>query len=76
MQSHLRALRLRWLSTENFQNDETVKGCSIPSKNEFKTQINNKLRWLASDINFKLLHIGCPIAQDSGMIFYLNLTGD
>ena len=31
----------------------------IPSKNKFKTQMNNKLRWLASDINFKLLHTGC-----------------
>ena len=26
---------------------------------------NNKLRWLASDINFKLLlHTGCPITHD------------
>ena len=24
---------------------------------------NNKLRWLASDINFKLLHTGCSIAH-------------
>ena len=23
---------------------------------------NNNLRWLSSDINFKLLHTGCPIA--------------
>ena len=40
------ALHLRWLSTEKFQNNEAVKGGCIPSK--------NKLRWLASDINFKL----------------------
>ena len=37
------------------------KGGCIPSKNKFKTQINNKLRWLASDLNFKLLHTGCPV---------------
>ena len=24
---------------------------------------NNELRWLTSDVNFKLLHIGCPIAS-------------
>ena len=33
----------------------------IPSNNEFKTQNTTKLRWLASDINFKLLHTGCPV---------------
>ena len=42
----------------------TVKGNYIPSKNKFKTQKHNKLRWLASNINFKLLHTGCPIAHD------------
>ena len=41
----------------------TVKGGCIPSKNKFKTQINDKLRWLASDINFKLQHTGFPIAD-------------
>ena len=30
-----------------------------------KHKKNNKLRWLASDINFKLLHTGCPIAHDA-----------
>ena len=57
------ALHLRWLTTEKLQNYETVKGGCITSTNEFKTQINNKLRWLASVINFKLLHTGCPIAH-------------
>ena len=49
------ALHLRCLATEKFQNYETVKGGYIPSKNKFK---NTKLRWLVSDINFKLLHAG------------------
>ena len=31
-----------------------MEGSYIPIKNEFKTQKNNKLRWLPSDINFKL----------------------
>ena len=59
------ALHLTWLITVKLQNYETVKGGYIPSKNKFKTQKNNKLRWLASDINFKLLHTECPIAHDS-----------
>ena len=58
------ALHLRWLTTEKFQHYETVKGGCIPSKNKFKTIKNNKLRWLASDINFKLLHTGFAIAHD------------
>ena len=37
-------------------------GC-IPSKYKFKTQKYNKLRWLASDLNFKMLHTGCPNAH-------------
>ena len=53
------ALHLRWLTTEKFQNYETVKGGCMPSENKFRTQKNNKLRWLASDINFKLLHTEC-----------------
>ena len=61
------ALHLRWLTTEKLQNYETVKGGCIPSNNKIKTHKNNKLRWLASDINFKLLHTGCPIANDSGI---------
>ena len=40
-----------------------VEGSCIPSKSKFKTQINNELRWLASAINLKLLHTGCPIAN-------------
>ena len=68
MESHLNrknvALHLRWLNTEKFQNYETVKGGCIPSKDKFKAQRNYKSRWLASDINFKLLHTGCPIAHD------------
>ena len=35
----------------------------MPSKNNFKAQKHNKLMWLASDINFKVLHTGCPIAH-------------
>ena len=66
MKSH-QALRLRWLTTEKFQNYETVKGGCITSKNKSKTQKFNRLRWLASDINFKLLHIGCPNAQGSSI---------
>ena len=58
------ALHIRWLTTEKFQNDETVKGGCIPSKNKFKTQKYNRLRWLVSDINFKLLHTGCPNAHE------------
>ena len=56
------ALHLRLLTTEKFENYETVKDGRIPSKDKFKDK-NNKLRWLASDINFKLLHTGCPIAH-------------
>ena len=57
------ALYLRWLTTEKFQSYETVKDGCIPSRNKFKTQKNNKLRWLASVINFKLLRTGCPIVH-------------
>ena len=45
-----------------------ASGC-IPSKNKFKTQKNNKLRWLASDIKFKILHTGCPIARSFLCLF-------
>ena len=57
------ALHLRWLNTEKFQNYEIVKGGCIPNENKFKTQINTNLRWFASGINFKLLHVRCPIAH-------------
>ena len=58
-------LHLRWLTTENFKiTNETLRGGYVRSKNELKdTNKNNNLRWLATDINFKLLHIGCPIAH-------------
>ena len=46
-----------------FQNYTTVKGGSIPSKKKFKTQRNTKLRWLTTDVNFKLLQTGCPITH-------------
>ena len=47
-----------------FQNYETVRGgCVYQAKISSKHK-NTKLRWLASDIYFKLLHIGCPIAHD------------
>ena len=48
MQIHLKLLKI--------QNYVTVRGGCIPSKDKFKTQKNNKLRWLATGINFKLLH--------------------
>ena len=57
------ALHIKWLTTKNFRNRETVKGSCIPSKNKFTTHKTNELRWLASDINFKLLHIGFPSAH-------------
>ena len=66
MQSHL---------TENFQNYETVNGACIPNTYKFKTQIDNKLRWFASDINFKLLHTGCPIAHVYTRIPYPSISG-
>ena len=52
-------------------NYEIVKGGCIPSKYKFKTQKYNKLRWLASDLNFKLLHTGCPNGHDRFSIFFL-----
>ena len=52
-------LHFRWLTTENFKNHETVKG-------KFKTQKNATLRWLATYMNFNLLHTGCPIAYAQG----------
>ena len=63
----------RWNSTINVTqyrkvyNYETVTGGCVPSKIKFKTQKSRKLRWLASDMNFKLLHIGCPVAHDNDM---------
>ena len=33
------------------------------------TQKHNKFRWLASVINFKLLHTGCPIAHPLSVVF-------
>ena len=44
-----------------------MKGGCIPSRNKLK---NNKFRWLATDINFKLLHTGCPITH--GMSHFWN----
>ena len=55
------ALHLRWHTTEKIQNCKKKGGCLL-SENKFKAQKDNKLRWLVSDIDFKLLHIGCPIA--------------
>ena len=53
------------------QNYEMVKGGFILSKNKFKTRKkNNKFRWLASDIIFKLLHTGCPIAHAERLDLY------
>ena len=57
------AVHLRWLTAENFQqNYETVKGGCILIGSKNKNTIN-KLKWLSSDIKFKLLHTGCPIAH-------------
>ena len=38
------------------QSYETVRGSCIQKKHHAK--------WLASDMNFKQLHIGCPIPTD------------
>ena len=46
-----------------------VKGVCIPSKNKLKTQKYTELRWLASEITFKLLNTGCSIDH----AFYFNL---
>ena len=56
------ALHLRWLTTEKFQNNETVKVVVYQVKMSSKHK-NKKLRWLESDVNFKLLHTGCRIAH-------------
>ena len=40
-------LHLRWFTAEKFQNYETVTDGCIPSKNKFKTQKNDNLRWLS-----------------------------
>ena len=68
MQNHLNrvALHLRWLVTEKFQNNETVKGRCIPNKNECKTQ---KISVKVAN-KFKLLHAGCPITHDFSSIFH------
>ena len=52
---------------------ETVKGGCFPSEYKFKTQKYNKLRWLASDLNFKLLHTGCPNAHASNLALPIHL---
>ena len=55
VQSHLH-LQLSWLCT---------KGGSLLKKFKITKQLTqnyNKIRWLASDLNFKLLHTGCPNA--------------
>ena len=70
------ALHLRSLTTEKFQNYETVKGGCIPSKHKLKTRINNKLRWLSSDINFKLPHAGYPIAHGITMHMHFKITAE
>ena len=58
------ALHLRWLTTEKIKNYQTVIGRCIPSKYKFKTQKYNKFRRLVmSDLNFNLLHTGCPNAH-------------
>ena len=67
------ALHLRWLTTEKFRNYETVRGGCIPIKNRFKTQEYNQLRWLASNMNFKLLHTGCPKAHEQTISFISQL---
>ena len=45
---------------QRFRNYETVRGSCIDSKH----QKNAKLRWLAAEINFKLLNTRCPIAHE------------
>ena len=59
-----------------FQNYETVTDGCIPSKNKFKnTKKNTQLRWLASDANFKLLHIRCPIAHTPACLGHFEKLG-
>ena len=57
MQSHLNSLRFKVAHYSKFENYETVKGGCVPSKNKFKEK-NNKLRWLATDINFNCYTLG------------------
>ena len=66
MQSHHKVL-----TTEKFQNYEALKGGCILSKNKFNLK-NNKSRWLASDISFKLLHTGCPIAHGNTSMYVIS----
>ena len=42
-------------------------------KISLKHKTNNKLRWLASDMNFKLLHTGCLIAHGIGTFFGIKI---
>ena len=37
---------------------EILKGGCVLSKNKFKTQKNNKLRWLATDMNLNCYTLG------------------
>ena len=57
-------LQLRWLTTDNFritkQLEVVAYQLEISSKHKKK---NTKLRWLASDIDFKPQHTGYPIAH-------------
>ena len=54
-------LHLRWLTTENFKitkHGKVMKSKILRSKNKFKAQKNNKLRWLATDINLNCYTLG------------------
>ena len=69
--NHLSLFRNFEIFRYNFQNYETVKGGCIPSKYEFKTQKYNKIRWLASAINFEPLHIRCPIVHEPMILTFI-----
>ena len=51
-------LNLRWLTTENFKITNCEKWLYYVQKTK-----KNKLRWPATDLDFILLHTGCPIAH-------------
>ena len=55
-------MQLRWLNTENLKITKQGKVVVFQVKISSK-QKHTKLGWFASDINFKPLHTGCPIAH-------------
>ena len=64
-------LNLNVAHYRKIQHYKTMKGGFIQIKNMF-TRKNNKLRRLGTDIDFKLLHIGCPIAHGLAIPYRTN----